>query len=211
MFVAQITFPQTTILNETKGVSLKPDMALVNQVFSLLHLNAFRVDKEYKYIVGFPLLQKDNIGRVLHLFSEKESDLKKHIKTEKLYNLLTGYCNIKIVKLTENILKEQKRYQIRKTKDDNFISLSKIKRTIKRGSANSKIVEFHKQGLNAIAIQSKLKKENQKSWLFYKNSKNNNCSFFLEKIKSEKEVALDTTKVNGFGLSRDIVLPDIIF
>lgn len=213
MYVAQIILPQAEVPNEKKGVSLKPNMALANQIFSLLHNNAYIVRPNYKFALGFPEMTQNNLGRVIQVFSNSKNDLIKHIKTNKLYNLITGYCSIKIVEVSKKMLENSNTYTIKKTKDDYVVSLSEIKRIIKRNKSKSKILDMHKQGLSAEDIHKAIKKENQpkKCFLYYKTKNNRNCIFFLEKIKANKKINnLDIEKTNSFGMYKELYLPNII-
>ncbi len=213
MYVAQIKLP---IVNKesNRGFSVQPDMSVANQIFGLLHKNAYQVDREYKYCLGFPELSDKNFGTVIQVFSSDLNDLKKLLKTDGLYEIIADHCNVKFTKINLEFLqkKEVKSYKIKKTKDDFSISKSKIRRMIKRGKENSKIVQKAKSGMSVHEIYDEIKaqKDNKKSYLQYKTKNGRNAVFFFKKEYCKNDIDFQKN-VNSFGFSSDIVLPEIIF
>lgn len=213
MYVAQITLPVVDKEN-SKGFSNQPDMYVTNQIFGLLHKNAYLVDKKYKYCLGFPELSNTKFGTIIQVFSSNLDELKKLLKTDVLYETIADHCNVKFVKVNLELLKNKdiKTYKIKRTKDDCCISISEIKRIIKRGSETSEIVKKAKNGMSIGEIYDEIKsqKNNKKSYLQYRTEAGDNAIFFLEKKYCNENINFQA-KTNSFGLSNDIVLPEVVF
>ena len=213
MYVAQITLPVVD-KESSKGFSAQPNMYVANQIFGLLHTNAYLVERNYKYCLGFPELSNNSFGTVMQIFASDLDELKKLLKTDRLYEIITDYCNVKFVKINLELLKKNKirNYKIKRTKDDYCISISEIKRIIKRGNEKSEIVKMSKNGksINEIYDEIKAQKNNKKSYLQYKTKDGGNAVFFLKKEYCNEDVNFQA-KSNGFGLSNDIILPEIVF
>lgn len=202
MYVAQIKLP---VINKD---------TVINRIFGLLHRNAYKVNRDYKYCLGLPNLSDKDLGTIMQVFSSDLNDLKKLLKTNGLYEIIVDYCNVKFVEVDLDFLKKKnvKSYVIKRTKDDSCISFSKIKRIIKRGNEKSEIVKKAKSGMSAKDIYDEIKnqKNSTKSYVMYKTTKGDNAVFFLSKEYCSKDVDFQKN-VNSFGLSSDIVLPEIIF
>ena len=213
MYVAQIKLPIVD-KKSNRGFSAQPDMSVVNRIFGLLHKNAYQVDREYKYCLGFPELSDKNFGTVIQVFSSDLNDLKKLLKTDGLYEIIADHCNVKFTKINLELLqkKDVKSYRIKRTKKAICISKSEIKRIIKRGNEKSEIVEKIKNGLSVHEIYDEIKaqKDSKKSYLQYKTKNGDNAVFFLKKEYCKNDIDFQKN-VNSFGLSSDIVLPEIIF
>ena len=213
MYVAQITLPVVD-KESSKGFSAQPNMYVANQIFGLLHTNAYLVERNYKYCLGFPELSNNSFGTVMQIFASDLDELKKLLKTDRLYEIITDYCNVKFVKVNLKFLqkKDVKNYKIKRTKDDYCISKSEIRRIIKRGNDKSEIVEKTKNGMSVDEIHDEIKaqKNNKKSYLLYKTKNGDNAIFFFKKEYCDGDVNFQKN-VNSFGLSNDIVLPEIIF
>jgi len=207
MYVIKIILPENKIYKSKKS-ELTPDRVLIQSIFTQLHLNQYKAGNNYKYILDFPKFKKNNIGNQINIFAKTKEELLKHIKSDKLYRLITDNCEIKIEAVNIN---ENTKYHIIKTaKQKSGLEISKIKRLIKRGKG--KISDMYKNGLNIQEISDILSRDDTNpeytQFIKYNSKENKNTAYFYLKVedsKIEKDDILDFNKVNSFGFANTAI------
>ena len=157
MYVAKILVPEI-LTKGINGVKLKPDRVLIESIFTFLHLNQHQVGREYKYILDFPKFKETNIGNQINIFAKNKEDLISHIKTQKLYRLITDNCKLKIEEVISPDTTDFHKLKI--SKESKGLGLSKIKRLIRR--EQGEVYKMHLKGLSLKEISDILLKDDNK-------------------------------------------------
>jgi len=216
LYVVQITIPFNEL---TKSV----DNVVIGNIFKEAHRSQFIVSDEYKYILGFPEANRNSIGTIVQIFAKNKEDLIKHIKDDNLYSFITDYCSFSIIDIEYNSLKNIDTYSLKTSQEDNYLSLSRIKRLIKRSKNTGKsslIYDMFKNGKSEIEIYNIIKEKNNNirtnPYIKYTSTSSDNFSIFIKSINRDERDSniidmLDNNDVNSFGMNNNIILPKIVF
>ncbi|MEA2019228.1 MAG: hypothetical protein U9N59_12340 [Campylobacterota bacterium] len=212
MYVAKILLP-ATVKGEGDKTQLTPDRVLIESIFTHLHTEQFKAGKNYKYILDFPRFKDKNIGNQINIFSKTKEGLINHIKSEKLYRLITDNCQLKIEPVETS--KDTKYHRLKIAKESSGLGLSKIKRLIKR--EKGEVYAMYKRGMSLDEIAIKLSKdekgEKYNQFIRYNSRENAHKAYFYIKpfeVDSNSMEILDFNKINSFGFG-DTAIPHIPF
>jgi len=197
MYVMKILLLEVTTLDGGKSSNI-PDRVFIETIFDLLHTSQHFVSPDYKYIIDFPALSSDSLGMQLNLFSEKKEDLTKHIKIGKLKRLILDNCLVEIEEV--NKLIDYECHNIKVSKEEEGLGLSKIKRLIKR--KNGEVYSLFMKGMSENEIFNKLKqdlKSSKKQFIRYKSKNNQKIAHLFIESKETSSCIFDFNKVNSFG------------
>lgn len=208
MYCIQINLPAVNDGSGTKKNVV--NRIILEQLISALHKEQYKVNKDYKYILGFPELTEKSFGMILHIFSKNKDDLYKHLKCEKVLRIIGDYCSFKIIELNDKILNSTDSYSLKRGKKNAGIGLSQVKRFIERKSG-----EAYKLSLEGFSMEDIVEKfkQNKKvpQYIKYLTSTGNIAYFFYESIKKNDLIILNFEDSSSFGYSKSSILPKTVF
>jgi len=214
LYIAQIIIPYNKL---TKSV----DNVVIGNIFKEAHRSQCNVNNDYKYVLGFPELSRENMGTVLQIFAKDRNELVSHIKNPELYGFISDYCSFSLIDIKYSELKNINTYSLKTSREDNYLSLSRIKRLIKRGETSNKeslVYDMFKSGKSEVEIYELIKEKNRdiktSPYIQYTSTSKNNISLFFKSIdkgEGDSNIIEMLSNVNSFGLNDNIILPKIVF
>ena len=161
MYYAQIKLPSAQRDDKISSThenyeEKRPDNFIIREIFKYLHRNKYVNSQNYKYAIGFPLSSQKSLGRVMQVFANNEDELRKHIFSQGLSQLLFDYCNVKIGQISEDEISKSEKYSLIVDKNARGLPKSAITRLLKRQKEHQEILILHSKGLSVKDISLKM-------------------------------------------------------
>jgi len=201
------------MLYVAKIVLHSQDRYIYEDIFKYLHLRkSDEVSHQFKYIIDFPKLQKQDFSNQINVFFEDKEQFLALLKSKELYAVLSNHCEVELQEV--NLTNQKDFHTLTVKKENEKLNQARIRRLIKR--EKGEIYKLYKE--NNLTVEEIFKKVNNSNtklaYIKYSSFSNHNKAHFFLEMKNIEDAhqkkILDFDAINGFGLGNHIIIPTII-